>query len=150
MSLYFKTIKQLILLFILCTILSIPSFIFFWTGNSETQKNWLDSKTLFSTFTLGNLGQSSTGCGQANFISLTESTLTTSTTNSTTLTPLRAGSIEITVNCPYGAIDDIGLVQISNPQESDCNDFVDEKYLESSNNCNLVANFVDDFADCKD
>ena len=31
-TLYFKTIKQLILFFLVCTELSLPSFAFFWTG----------------------------------------------------------------------------------------------------------------------
>lgn len=90
LSLYFKTIKQLIIFFILCTILSIPSFVFFSTGQDEITKDWLDSKTLFSTLTLGNLGQSSTGCGQTNFISLVNqtTTLTNITSTNTTATGL--------------------------------------------------------------
>lgn len=54
-TLYFKTIKQLILFFLVCTVLSLPSFAFFWTGRQGSTV-WKDSKVFFSTFTLGNLG----------------------------------------------------------------------------------------------
>jgi hypothetical protein len=54
-TLYFKTLKQLVIFMILCTILSIPSFAFYWTGRQGTTV-WKDSKVFFSTFTLGNLG----------------------------------------------------------------------------------------------
>lgn len=73
-DLYFKTMKQLVIFFVLCTLLSIPSFIFFASG-ADTPSAWQDSKSFFSSFTLGNLGQSSMTCSHYDFANLaTEST----------------------------------------------------------------------------
>lgn len=56
MSIYFKQLKYMACMFLFFTILSIPSFMLFYQGNESTNGNIYDSKSLFSTFTLGNLG----------------------------------------------------------------------------------------------
>ena len=55
-TLYFKTVKQLTLFFLACTILSIPSYCFFWNGDKADNYAKHDAKQFFSLFTLGNLG----------------------------------------------------------------------------------------------
>ena len=63
MSIYFKQLKNLILMLLVCTILSIPSYVLFWSGTPSANKFAIeDPKVFFSTFTLGNLGQSSLQC----------------------------------------------------------------------------------------
>jgi hypothetical protein len=54
-SIYFKQLKSLIVLFLAFSVLKIPSFILFYYGG-ESQIVFNDSKIFFSTFTLGNLG----------------------------------------------------------------------------------------------
>jgi hypothetical protein len=56
MAQYFMMVKQMIIFLIICTILSIPAFVFFTSG--EEGNVWKDQKVLFSTLTLGNIGQS--------------------------------------------------------------------------------------------
>lgn len=94
MVLYFKTLKQLIIFLILCTILSIPSFVFFWSGRQGSTV-FRDSKVFFSTFTLGNLGQSSDACSTVDF---------------TTLLTQNKTSVEVELFCPYGVFDDINVI----------------------------------------
>ena len=60
MSIYFKQLKNLVLMLAICTILSLPSYVLFWSGDPSNNKFSIeDPKAFFSTFTLGNLGQSS-------------------------------------------------------------------------------------------
>lgn len=60
-SVYFMTLKQMIIFFVICTVLSIPSFVFFSAG-TKGDDLLKDSQVFFSAMTLGNLGQSSTTC----------------------------------------------------------------------------------------
>lgn len=64
MSIYFKQLKSMALMFLIFTLLSLPSFLLFYNGNEATNVNLYDTKGFFSTFTLGNLGQSSDICQQ--------------------------------------------------------------------------------------
>jgi hypothetical protein len=56
-SLYFKTLKQMIYLMFLLTILNYFTFRIYWDGRASNIMK--DAKVFFSTFTLGNLGMSS-------------------------------------------------------------------------------------------
>lgn len=60
-SLYFKQLKSLIVLYGIFTIISIPAFILYYYGGdgNNTIKN---SKSFMTTFTLGNVGQSVNEC----------------------------------------------------------------------------------------
>jgi hypothetical protein len=62
MSIYFKQLKFMALLFLIFAILSIPSYLLFLHGNESERARLSDTKGLFSTFTLGNLGQSASIC----------------------------------------------------------------------------------------
>jgi hypothetical protein len=92
-TLYFKTLKQLVIFMILCTLLSIPSFAFYWTGRQGSNV-WKDSKVFFSTFTLGNLGQSSNACTKEDF--------------NQSLLPWNGLNTEIF--CPFGVFDDFNVI----------------------------------------
>ena len=56
MSIYFKTLKSLALMFLMFTFFSIPAFVLFYSGNVSDISNVYDTKSIFSAFTLGNLG----------------------------------------------------------------------------------------------
>jgi hypothetical protein len=58
MSIYFKQLKFMSILFLLFSLFSIPAFWLFYSGNEAQVKNFYDTKGIFSTFTLGNLGSS--------------------------------------------------------------------------------------------
>jgi hypothetical protein len=63
-KLYFKQLKSLIWLYLIFTLISMPSFaLFYLSGPLELSAN-LDTKVFFSLFTLGNLGQAVTECSQ--------------------------------------------------------------------------------------
>ena len=64
-DMYFKQIKSLIVLFAICSLLSVPSCIAYFYAGEASEIN--DSKTAFTTFTLGNLGQSDNICSEALF-----------------------------------------------------------------------------------
>ena len=53
-NIYLKQLKSLVCLFFICSLISVPSFILYYYGGDTTTVK--DSKTLFSTFTLGNIG----------------------------------------------------------------------------------------------
>ena len=56
-SLYFKQLKFFIMMMFVCTLLSLPAYLFYWSVNkSESSLIYEDPKSFFSTFTLGNLG----------------------------------------------------------------------------------------------
>lgn len=54
-SLYFKQLKSLIILYAILSIVSIPAFILYYFGGKQ-QATFQDSKAFMSTFTLGNVG----------------------------------------------------------------------------------------------
>jgi len=56
MTIYFKTLKTLTLMFLLFSLLSIPSYILFYSGKVAEINNIYETKNIFSAFTLGNLG----------------------------------------------------------------------------------------------
>ena len=60
-TVYFKMLKYLMLLFLWFTILSIPAMIFYESGDQvKTEK--LSLKNILSSFSLGNIGQASSSC----------------------------------------------------------------------------------------
>jgi len=65
-SIYFKQLKFMVILFALFSIFSIPAFWLFYSGNEAKIKNFYDTKGIFSTFTLGNLGASGQLCKEVN------------------------------------------------------------------------------------
>lgn len=88
MSIYFKQLKTLMLIFLLFTFLSFPSYLLYFSGNeAENRFSFSDSKQLFSTFTLGNLGMNSDTCGQVDMALATSSYTKQS---------------KIEIFCPYG------------------------------------------------
>jgi hypothetical protein len=57
-SLYFQFLKHMIYCFFLLSILSIPSYIFFFSGNSSGSKlDVTNIKVVLQAFSLGNIGQ---------------------------------------------------------------------------------------------
>jgi len=66
MSIYFKQLKFMSILFLLFSLFSIPAFWLFYSGHEATIQNIYDTKGIFSTFTLGNLGSSGQLCRQIN------------------------------------------------------------------------------------
>ena len=54
MTIYFKQLKGLVLMFAFFTLLSLPSLLLFYSG-SEVE-NMQDTKQFFSIFSLGNIG----------------------------------------------------------------------------------------------
>ena len=64
-DMYFKQIKSLVCLFAILAILSVPSCVAYYYAGEGHEIN--DSKTAFSTFTLGNIGQSENICNQAKY-----------------------------------------------------------------------------------
>jgi hypothetical protein len=56
-SLYFKMLKYLIFLFLILSILSVPSY-FFYIAGGEIDFSTIDIKTILTFFTLGNIGES--------------------------------------------------------------------------------------------
>ena len=60
MTIYFKQLKNLMILNLICTVLSIPSYILFWRGkvinNPQTNPGLLNFNELISSLSLANLG----------------------------------------------------------------------------------------------
>lgn len=54
-SLYFKQLKSLTVLFLLFTLLSLPSYVLFYKGNVSRVSS-TDPMQFFTAFTLGDLG----------------------------------------------------------------------------------------------
>jgi hypothetical protein len=57
-TLYFKMLKYLIVLFFLLTILSIPSYFLYYLGGDSLDFSTFDIKTFLTIFSLGNIGES--------------------------------------------------------------------------------------------
>ena len=56
--LYFQFLKHLILCFFLMSLLSVPAYIFYFSGNASGQKLDVSNvKNLMTAFSLGNIGQ---------------------------------------------------------------------------------------------
>ena len=64
-SLYFKQLKSLVILYLVLSFVSIPAFTLYYFGGKQ-QATFQDSKAFMSTFTLGNVGQSVSECTIAN------------------------------------------------------------------------------------
>lgn len=59
-SIYFKQLKALIIMLVVCCLLSTPSLVLFWNGDyNDVTEGLRDSKSFFAAFTLGNIGQRS-------------------------------------------------------------------------------------------
>ena len=60
MTIYFKQLKNLMIITLLCTLLSIPSYVFFWRGkvfnNTETNPDRLKFNEFIGSLSLANLG----------------------------------------------------------------------------------------------
>ena len=61
-SVYFKQTKNLVIILLLCTLLSLPAYALFWSGNvlnnpDTTQESGLDFKTSLAALSLANLGE---------------------------------------------------------------------------------------------
>lgn len=54
--LYFMFLKFLALLFLLMSILSIPAYLFYWTGNAANIAEYKNVKYALAAFSLGNIG----------------------------------------------------------------------------------------------
>ena len=87
--LYFQFLKYLAALFLLLTILSLPSFLCFSFGTTP-------GTPLMSKFTLGNLGQSSKSCNYAPFSSGNEGSY--------------GYQSNIQLSCPFGTLHSISVL----------------------------------------
>ena len=57
-SLYFQFLKHMVYLFFLCTLFSLPSYMFFFSGNSAGKQLDLSNiKNVLTAFSLANIGQ---------------------------------------------------------------------------------------------
>ena len=59
---YFRLLKFLGCMFLLFTVISLPSLIMYQAGNSDDVGGTFDSKSTFSKYSLGNLGASTKSC----------------------------------------------------------------------------------------
>lgn len=61
-SIYFKQLKNLIVITFLCTLFSMPAFILFWSGNllnnPDTTVDGINFNTFIASISLANLGDS--------------------------------------------------------------------------------------------
>eukprot|EP00347_Sterkiella_histriomuscorum_P019500 403341392 len=64
-TVYFKMLKFMMILFLWFTILSIPALLFYYSGN-QIQKDKISIKNILSAFSLGNIGQASNTCNYGN------------------------------------------------------------------------------------
>jgi len=64
-ALYFQFLKHMIYTFFLLTLLSVPSYIFFFSGNSSGVAALDNIKNTLTAFSLGNIGQSAYACNSA-------------------------------------------------------------------------------------
>ena len=56
-SIYFKQLKALVIMLSVCVLLSIPSMILFYHGSyNVTTDGFRDTKSMFASLTLGNIG----------------------------------------------------------------------------------------------
>jgi len=55
--LYFKFLKFLTLLFLFMTVMSCPSYLFYFNGNKSDNAEYTNMKYLLASFSLGNIGQ---------------------------------------------------------------------------------------------
>jgi len=94
-SIYFKQLKSLICLFFIFSLISVPSFILYYYGGDTTTVK--DSKTLFSTFTLGNIGQTERVCSQSTY-----------------------ENAHVKLFCGYGVIDELSLLTLTDMQDTKC------------------------------
>ena len=62
-SIYFKQLKNLIILMCICTLLSMPAFVLFWSGrslnNPDTQEGSMTLDIFIASLSLANLGEKS-------------------------------------------------------------------------------------------
>ncbi|CDW83214.1 UNKNOWN [Stylonychia lemnae] len=63
--LYFQFLKHMTIVFCLMALLSIPAYIFFFSGNSADTSNYSNLKYILAAFSLGNIGQSQIACNSA-------------------------------------------------------------------------------------
>jgi hypothetical protein len=64
-ALYFQFLKHMIYTFFILSLLSIPSYIFFFSGNSSGVAALDNIKNTLTAFSLGNIGQSAYACNSA-------------------------------------------------------------------------------------
>lgn len=53
---YFMMLKYLICLFLALSILSVPAYFFYWSGNASHLSEYRNVKWALTVFTLGNIG----------------------------------------------------------------------------------------------
>ena len=64
-SVYFKMLKNLTIITILCTLLSVPAYVLFWSGrslnnpDSKDQEQAFQLNTYIASLSLANLGEAS-------------------------------------------------------------------------------------------
>ena len=54
--LYFQFLKHMVLCFFLMTLMSVPAYIFYYSGNESGGDVSLNVKSLLTAFSLGNIG----------------------------------------------------------------------------------------------
>eukprot|EP00347_Sterkiella_histriomuscorum_P015842 403355479 len=65
MVLYFQFLKHIAIVFAIMAVLSIPAYIFYFSGNQSDTSNYTNLKYVLAAFSLGNIGQSQTACNSA-------------------------------------------------------------------------------------
>ena len=101
-SIYFKQLKALVIMLVVCTLLSIPSFVLFWHGSyNDISEGMRDTKSLLASVTLGNLGQRS--YFQCKSYSLEQMRTT------------------VDLYCPFGDISSIAAFGTGSKSENRCN-----------------------------
>jgi len=85
MVIYFQFLKFMATMYCIMTVISIPSMVFYFSGNPTDRLSMSD---LIPALSLGNIGQSETACASGIY------------EPSTSL-------VEITINCPFGKLDEV-------------------------------------------
>jgi hypothetical protein len=85
MVIYFQFLKFMATMYCVMTVISIPSMVFYFSGNPTDRLSMSD---LIPALSLGNIGQSETACASGIY------------EPSTSL-------VEITINCPFGKLDEV-------------------------------------------
>eukprot|EP00352_Strombidinopsis_acuminata_P001759 CAMPEP_0176404344 /NCGR_PEP_ID=MMETSP0126-20121128/50789_1 /TAXON_ID=141414 ORGANISM="Strombidinopsis acuminatum, Strain SPMC142" /NCGR_SAMPLE_ID=MMETSP0126 /ASSEMBLY_ACC=CAM_ASM_000229 /LENGTH=143 /DNA_ID=CAMNT_0017783077 /DNA_START=637 /DNA_END=1068 /DNA_ORIENTATION=+ len=67
MTIYFKTMKSFIFLFFVFTIMSLPAYYLYWNGTPIPEGESITFSDSFGRLTLGNIGQSTEECGEAEY-----------------------------------------------------------------------------------
>jgi hypothetical protein len=75
MVLYFQFLKYIALILFFASLLSIPSYIFYYSGNSSALQQ-MNAKSILTAFSLGNIGQSQYACNSGQYNNKSQANIT--------------------------------------------------------------------------